>query len=135
MSRFVLIAAATLPLFSCASARGEPPPSDTANVLYSLTVGQNDVLELSVYNPLDYSVCTSYLNWPGTGNVLRVTGRDGKEWKYIGLEVSVVGRPQDLKIAPHSEATTRVDLRKNYQSTNSETRIGKVYYGTRFHSC
>lgn len=133
--RFVLLAVAIFMILSCASAPGEASSSGAINVLYSLALDQSDVLELSVYNPEDQRACTSYLNWPGAGDVLRVVGRDGKKWQYIGLEVSVVGRPQDLKIAPRSEVTTTVDLRKNYKPVSSETRIGRVYYGAQFHSC
>lgn len=126
---------AMLSLLSCASVHGKLPATNVINVLYSLSIDQNGVLELSVYNPTSQRACTSYLNWPGLGDTLRVIGRDNKEWNYVGLEVSVVGRPKDLKITSHSEVSTRVDLRKNYQPVSAETRIGKVYYGTQFHAC
>lgn len=132
--RHVLLALVTLPLLSCTSAHGAAPP-DIFNVLYSLSLDQKGVLELSVYNPTDYAACTSFLNWLGPNDNLRVIGRDGKEWEYIGLAADPVGRPQDVKIAPHSEVTNTYDVRKNYKPVSSETRIGKIYYGALFHRC
>jgi hypothetical protein len=133
-----LLAVAMLTLLSCTSAHREAPPPGMINVLYSFSVDQNDMLELSLYDPTDQRACTSVLNWPGPamlGDTLRVVGRDGKKWEYTGPEPSIVGKPQDLRIAPRSEVTTHVDLRKYYKPISSETHIGKVYYGALFQSC
>jgi hypothetical protein len=108
------------------------------NVLYSVELVQNDTVELSVYNPTDQTACTTVLNWPGPamlGDTLRVVGRDGRKWEYIGPEPSIVGKPQDLKISPHSEVSAHVDIHKYYKPMSSETHVGKVYYGAPFHSC
>lgn len=75
------------------------------------------------------------MNWPGPDDNLRVIGRDGKKWEYIGLIADPVGRPQDVKIAPRSEITVTIDLRKNYRPVSSDSRLGKVYYGALFHEC
>jgi len=125
---------AALFLTACATASAQGPSPDVV-VLYSLAIDQNDVLDLSIYNPTDGAACTSYVNWPGTNDNLRVVGRDGKEWKYAGLIMDPVGHPQDVRIAPHSEVTVSVDVRKAYRPVTSEARIGKVYYGARFRSC
>lgn len=137
--RRIISVAVTLALSSCASAREGAPPADAVNVLYSMSLDQNDVLELSVYNPNEFSVCVSYADWPGPGDiaggVLNVTGVDGSAWEYIGLIADTVGRARDLRIAPHSDATAHVTIRKNYKPIGSDDRIGKVYYGARFWHC
>ena len=69
------------------------------------------------------------------GDTLHIVGRDGQKWNYVGPEPSIVGKPQDLKIAPRSEVSARVDIRKYYKPVSSETRVGKVYYGAPFHNC
>ena len=108
-------------------------------VLYSLSVDQNDILELSVYNPNGFDVCTSYSFWPGpgvgAGDVLRIVGRDGREWTYIGFEADTVGTAQNLHIAPHSEAVAHVTIRKNYKPAGTDTTVGKVYFGSKFVRC
>ena len=101
---------------------------DLADVVYSMSRDQNDVLELSVYNPNAFSVCVSYSDWPGgdegEGNVLRVTGVDGTEWTYTGLEIDTVGRAKDMRIPPHSDATVHVNIRKT--TNRSAPTIGSV---------
>jgi len=109
--------------------------SEPVNVLFSLSVDQNDLLTLSVYNPTSQAACTSYLNWPGGGDVLRVVGTNGQRWTYIGLEADPVGRTEELIIAPHSEVMTTVELRKSYKSIAVDDRVGKVYFGAPFMSC
>ena len=135
--RIAVVAMTIFPLLSCGSVPKESMP-DVTRTLYSVTIDENDMLNLSVYNPQDRSVCTSVLNWPSApmfGDTLRVIGFDGQRWQYIGIEPMVVGKPQELKIAPQSEVTTQVDLRKYYKPAGTETRIKKVYYGALFHSC
>lgn len=122
-----------IPLTAAASARSEAP--QVINVLYSVSVTSKDMLEIGAYNPSELAACTSYLNWPGPNDNVRVIGRDGKEWQYIGLTADPVGRPDNVRIAPHSEATVTLDLRKNYKPVSKDARIGKVYYGAVFHSC
>lgn len=132
--KVLIVAAALVPLFSCARA-GENAPEDVLDVLYSLSLGQNDMLELSVYNPADRQACTSFMNWPGPDDNLRVVGRDGKKWEYVGIIADPVGRPQDIRVAPHAEITITYDIRKNYKPVGSDTRLGKVYFGALFHEC
>ena len=126
-------------LSACAPTRERSVPSDLADVVYSMSRDQNDVLELSVYNPNEFSVCVSYSDWPGEdegeGNVLRVTGIDGTVWTYMGLEIDTVGRAKNMRILPNSDATAHVNIRKNYKPPGSDDQIGKVYYGARFVRC
>jgi len=123
-----------VPLTVVASARGETTPQ-VINILYSISVTSKDMLEIAAYNPSELAACTSYLNWPGPNDNVRVIGRDGKEWQYIGLTADPVGRPESVRIAPHSEATVTLDLRKNYKPVSKDARIGSVYYGAVFRSC
>lgn len=135
--RLLLLAVALMLPLSCADA-GQDSAPDAIRVVYSVTLDQNDVIVLSVYNPTDQTACTSMLGWPGPvmfGNTLRVTGKDGKEWEYIGPEESVVGRPKNLEIRPHSEVTVRIDVREYYKPRTSESGLGKVYFGALFRRC
>jgi hypothetical protein len=128
---------ATVPLYSCGSIEGKSF-GDTINVQYSTSVDQNDTLELSIYNPTDVAACTSDLNWLDPRmlfDLLHVVGRDGQSWEYIGPEAMIAGRVPDLRIAPHSSVSTRVNLREYYKPRSSDTRISKVYYGAVFHRC
>jgi hypothetical protein len=123
---------------SGAMAPAAPQSAEKFVVLYSLSLDHNDVLELSVYNPSDYPVCTSIDHWPAPGlggDDLMVVGRDGKKWEYVGLEVETFGQPKDIKIPAQSEIAITIDIRKNYKPVSSEARIGKVYYGTWFTDC
>ena len=126
--------AAAYPFLASVSALADPP-SEPVNVLYSILLDKNELVHLSVYNPNDVSVCTSFMNWLGPNDNLRVVGSDGKQWTYIGLIVDPVGRPEDVEIAPHTEQSVSLDLRANYKSPSAETRINKVYYGAVFHEC
>lgn len=138
MTRSLLLFLLVLPLIACASARIGQSSIEPVVVRYGLILDKNDMLQLSVYNPNDNSVCTSFTNWPGPemgGDILRVVGRDGQSWKYTGAYAYTVGRAQDLKIPPRSEVTTKIDIRMNYKSLTADTRIGMIYYGTSFRNC
>ena len=122
--------------------RATPPSNHVLNLGISMMLRHDDVLDLSVSNPNDFKMCTSYADWPGPkeiggpGDVFRVVGPDGKEWGYVGMEADTVGYPQVLQIAPHGEVSAPgILIRKNYAPAGSDRRINKIYFRARFYRC
>ena len=101
----------------------------------SSQVTEKGVLNLAIYNPHGYPVCTPYSNLPGPSDELRVEGTDGRAWEYVGLEADPVGKPEDVRIEATSRFRTAYDLVANYRAPTPESRIAAVYYMPRFRKC
>src|SRR5580698_10369227 len=92
-SKFCVVAAllTSIPLICCSLADGAS--NETVAVGLSVSLKDGGMVELSIYNPQDFSVCTPVDHWPGDGesDMFTVFGKDGKQWAYSGGEYDTIG--------------------------------------------
>jgi hypothetical protein len=102
-------------------------------------IGDTDV-SVSIHNQFPTPVCTSKSSWIKGGvanSILRVSGVDGKEWKFVGLWVEPGGDERDvLRLAPGETLSATVRITKFYQPPpGADPKIGLVEYQGRFVQC